>query len=326
MPKVSVIVPVYNVEKYIRQCLDSLVGQTLKDIEIILVNDGSSDKCPEICDEYASKDNRIKVIHRENGGICVARNTGLDKACGRYIVFVDSDDYCYPDYCEILVKYAELYDADFVVGQKFNGRRVKQKEATGAVELLTQHDCFSNILELETYPHSKLYARRIIQENKLRFDEDIFHAEDALFNITYLQFVQKAVYIYKQLYYYRATVQSVQRDSYLRKLISRTVVNTMIHDIYREYAPDSIYFANLRIATNYADIAMVYLHAGQTTEMRANLRKVRDATRQILCDKNAPFRGKIKGLLRAYCFRPYTIVRKLKTKALINRISEEEKL
>ena len=103
-PKVSIIVPIYNVEKYLRQCLDSIVNQTLKDIEIILVDDGSTDSCPSICDEYASKDKRIIVIHKENAGLGAAYNTGLDIAKGDYIGFVESDDFIE------LNMYEELYE------------------------------------------------------------------------------------------------------------------------------------------------------------------------------------------------------------------------
>ena len=103
-PKVSIIVPIYNVEKYLRQCLDSIVNQTLKDIEIILVDDGSTDSCPSICDEYASKDKRIIVIHKENKGLGAAYNTGLDIAKGEYIGFVESDDFIE------LNMYEELYE------------------------------------------------------------------------------------------------------------------------------------------------------------------------------------------------------------------------
>ena len=97
VPKVSIIVPVYKVEKYLRKCIDSIINQTLKDIEIILVDDGSPDNCGKICDEYAAKDTRIKVIHKENGGLSSARNAGMEVAEGEYIGFVDSDDWIESD-------------------------------------------------------------------------------------------------------------------------------------------------------------------------------------------------------------------------------------
>ena len=110
--KISVVVPVYNVEEYLDQCVESLVGQTYKNLEVILVDDGSPDNCPAMCDEWAERDNRIKVIHKENGGVSSARNAALDIASGDYIGFVDSDDWIEPDMYEILIKNAKKYDAD----------------------------------------------------------------------------------------------------------------------------------------------------------------------------------------------------------------------
>ena len=98
--KISIVVPIYKVEKEIHRCVESLLAQTLKDIEIILVDDGSPDNCPSICDDYAKKDNRIKVIHKENGGLSEARNFGLLEAKAEYVLFVDSDDYIDKTTCE----------------------------------------------------------------------------------------------------------------------------------------------------------------------------------------------------------------------------------
>ena len=111
---ISVIVPIYNVEKYINRCIDSIIEQTYTNLEIILVDDGSTDNSGSICDEYAKKDNRIKVIHKENGGVSSARNVGLDTAIGQYITFVDSDDYIEKKYCEILLKTLKKQKADCV--------------------------------------------------------------------------------------------------------------------------------------------------------------------------------------------------------------------
>ena len=112
MPKLSIIVPVYNVEKYIRKCIDFILGKTFKDFELILVDDGSPDNCGEICESYARNDNRIRVIHRANGGLSAARNTGLSYATGKYIGFVDSDDYVSPVMYEKLINSIEKHNAD----------------------------------------------------------------------------------------------------------------------------------------------------------------------------------------------------------------------
>ena len=113
MDKISIIVPVYKVEAYLRECVDSIINQTYKNLEIILVDDGSPDNCPAICDEYALKDERIIVIHQKNGGLSAARNAGLEIATGEYICFVDSDDLIHPQYCEILYNGIHNTDSSF---------------------------------------------------------------------------------------------------------------------------------------------------------------------------------------------------------------------
>lgn len=117
---ISVIVPVYKVEPYIRQCVDSIVNQTYRNLEIILVDDGSPDACGSICDEYATKDKRIKVFHKQNGGLCDARNYGVARSTGEYLSFVDSDDWIEPDTFEVLVKVADENKADLVNGGVFH--------------------------------------------------------------------------------------------------------------------------------------------------------------------------------------------------------------
>ena len=116
MPEISIIVPIYNVEQYLKRCVDSILAQTFKDFELILVDDGSPDSCPFICDEYARIDSRIKVIHKANGGLSDARNAGLEMAMGNYIAFVDSDDWIASDTYEYLYELIKKNKADVVSG------------------------------------------------------------------------------------------------------------------------------------------------------------------------------------------------------------------
>lgn len=136
MPLISVIVPVYNVDKYLERCIDSILGQSYKQIEIILVDDGSSDRSGKICDSYARSDFRVRVIHKENGGLSSARNRGIDMAQGEYLVFVDSDDYVEKDYVKILLNLIIKYDVDMsVVGQRIvNSRREIKKNNSRIIE------------------------------------------------------------------------------------------------------------------------------------------------------------------------------------------------
>ena len=174
-PKVSIIVPIYNVEKYLRQCLDSIVNQTLKDIEIILVNDGSTDSCPSICDEYASKDKRIIVIHKENKGLGAAYNTGLDIAKGEYIGFVESDDFIELNMYEELYERAVQSGVDICLGSFYiyHGKTNSVVKTYSTPYFLIQKDeIFSfdkhtELLTLHSSVWSKLYKRQSL--GHLRF-------------------------------------------------------------------------------------------------------------------------------------------------------------
>ena len=122
-PKVSVIVPVYNVEKLLQRCIDSILAQTFTDFELLLIDDGSKDKSGEICDEYAAKDSRIRVFHKQNGGVSTARNIGIDKAQGEWIYFVDSDDIVLPSalgtFCSLIYSDSELVMAGFYTSERW---------------------------------------------------------------------------------------------------------------------------------------------------------------------------------------------------------------
>lgn len=113
MPEISIIVPIYKTEKYLNRCVNSLINQTFKNFELILVDDGSPDACPVLCDKWGKRDTRIKVIHKKNGGLSSARNAGLNIAQGKYIGFVDSDDWIEPDMYELLYNAAEKYQTDY---------------------------------------------------------------------------------------------------------------------------------------------------------------------------------------------------------------------
>mgnify|MGYP001852550308 CR=1 FL=1 len=152
---ITIIIPIYQVQKYIEKCLNSVLEQTYKNIEIILVDDGSTDKCPEICEEYARKDNRIKVIHKKNGGLSDARNAGMKIATGKYIGFVDSDDYIEKDMYEILYNNLIKTNSDISI---CNLKNVKENET---IEKLENNN--ENIIE-----YSKQEALKLLIENKIR--------------------------------------------------------------------------------------------------------------------------------------------------------------
>lgn len=220
---ISIIVPVYNVEVYLSKCLDSLIHQTYSDIEIICVNDGSTDRSLEILKEYADKDERIKIISRENKGISVSRNEALDIANGEYILFVDSDDWIEEDTCDKTLNAISEYDADIVMWSYIreykdeslpNYLYVSLKEWKDDIALLTRRfigpvdDELAFPQKLDSYGTiwGKLYKRSIIEQGKsIRFvdTKKIATCEDVIFNIEYSLRAQKAVYIPELLYHYR---------------------------------------------------------------------------------------------------------------------------
>lgn len=196
MPEVSIVVPVYNVEKYLARCIDSLVKQTLKDIEIILVDDGSKDQSGDICDRYALEDQRIKIVHKSNGGLSSARNAGLDKASGKYVGFVDSDDDVEPDMYEQMLRTAERYDVDFVMSDYIrvldnNSCYLKTLDIEGGYydRKKIRKIIFPNLIMGEDLDYGPLlsvwhclYRRGFLAENDLCFDEQVRWSEDNIFS------------------------------------------------------------------------------------------------------------------------------------------------
>ena len=192
MCMISVIVPVYNVEKYLRRCVDSIINQTYRNLEIILVDDGSPDKSGEICDEYAKQDSRIKVIHKKNGGVSSARNAGITAASGEYIMFVDSDDYIDSGMLSDMVL---KIPCDIVCcGQKYltsNGVIIgsSSMESYEKVDMNTfigYYYCDAEKLNLISNSWSKLYLKSIIDSNNIKFDNGLSFAEDSLFVMRFL--------------------------------------------------------------------------------------------------------------------------------------------
>lgn len=193
-PQISVIVPVYNVEKYLPICIDSILQQSFTDFELLLIDDGSLDNSGAICDEYAQKDERIRVFHQKNGGVSTARNLGLNNALGKYICFVDSDDSVEADYLKRLID-ALLEDRE-QIGLIIGGFKIYTPEGKDIGEVKLSRNLFytadfgkafveDNICKLG-YVCSKLYNNSILKINNIRFNEKIHCCEDLLFMLNYL--------------------------------------------------------------------------------------------------------------------------------------------
>jgi len=235
---ISVIVPVYNVSAYVGACIESILAQTFTDYELLLINDGSRDNSGEICDEYAAKDRRIRVIHSENRGVSVARNTGLASAAGIWVAFVDADDTVRPDYLKHLYHGAKLAGC-VARSLVLCGFRICSRD-TGLIRedviweptIVHRQNIPLVYLQRQLYrrgqPFSKLYNRSVIEAKRIRFDPEIRFSEDLLFFLEYLREIDVLVLRAESDYDYYVAVGSGLSKSYStfyaeRKLFRRFV-------------------------------------------------------------------------------------------------------
>lgn len=194
MPRLSIIVPVYNVEKYLARCIDSILSQSFTDFELLLIDDGSKDGSGSICDDYAVKDARIRVFHKVNGGVSSARNLGLDNAKGEYAIFVDSDDYVLSTYFENFLKYRE-YDL-VVSGFRRYGTIYDiicpEVEKQIVIENQLYEEWGHSAVNFKYwYPWCKMFRLSVIQEFCIRFNESLFYSEDFCFVMDFMSHIDK---------------------------------------------------------------------------------------------------------------------------------------
>lgn len=223
---ISVIVPIYKVENYIKKCVDSIRHQTYKELEIILVDDGSPDNCPAICDEYAKKDSRIQVIHKQNGGLINARKSGLEIAKGEYIGFVDGDDWIEPEMYELFAQQIKKYSPDMVISDFYYDSGTKPANS----EQLFEREYYDKYaLENEIYPHmlfsgtyykfginpccwSKVYKKELLKKNLYPVDGRIKMGEDAAFTYPCLLDAQNIATVKTPCYHYILNPQSMTKS------------------------------------------------------------------------------------------------------------------
>ncbi|MGM9795777.1 MAG: glycosyltransferase [Candidatus Aphodosoma sp.] len=206
MPKISIIVPVYKVEKYLRRCVDSILAQTFTDWECILVDDGSPDESGAICDEYAQKDARIQVIHKENGGVSSARNVALDRMTGKWLIFVDSDDCLYPNALQKWFEVAEQNNLDLI--QCHFNREYKEGQVENDETEVLSAVKYADSERYLTCVWGTLFKVSIVKEKALRFDEKVSLGEDQIYLLNYMQYCKRIQLIGDVLYFYRNNEQS----------------------------------------------------------------------------------------------------------------------
>ena len=246
-PQISIIVPIYKAEAYIRRCLDSIVAQSFTDWEAILVDDGSPDRSGEICDEYARRDSRIRVIHQENKGVAGARQTGIDNAIGEYSIHCDPDDWLEGDWLECLYSHAKSDGADMVICDFFNERPMGQEYDCQKPYELTSKTVFRQLVEgtMHGSTCNKLLRTRLYKDFNITFPLNMVYCEDLFVICQFLSHDIKVSYVPKALYHYDKMSNSNSLSSTVKSM-SREAVDSLI------YFTD--YVSELRLNEDYQDV------------------------------------------------------------------------
>ncbi|MFU0790278.1 glycosyltransferase [Virgibacillus proomii] len=223
---ISIIVPIYNAEDFLPKCLESVKNQTYKDLEIILVNDGSTDQSRLICDEYSITDDRFMILHKENGGVSSARNAGLRVAKGKYVIFLDADDWIEPIMIENLFKQITTFKADTSICGYFKEEAdgtILNKTIDSRIISYNQLQVLHSLLDSEGfkgYLWNKLLSMDIIKNNKIFFDEDIYFCEDLLFITKYMLHSEKIIYDTTPYYHYVIHENNASQSQFGRKKLT----------------------------------------------------------------------------------------------------------
>lgn len=253
---VSVIVPVYNVERYLKKCIESIINQTYKNLEIFLVDDGSTDNSGKICDEYAKKDNRINVIHKENKGVSSARNAGINEAKGEWIAFIDADDWIEENYIEELLKNTSK-EIDIVQCGYYRvvANNKESINCDGNDEVRNKEEFLIGCLNPQMaygLCHTKIIRKSKIKD--IRFDEEIVVCEDALFNIELSENVNRVKIIKIPLYNYH-----IHQDSVVRKYdVNYSSKYEKALNVIGDYLRIN-YKNNYKVRTNYFNFVVYHL-------------------------------------------------------------------
>ena len=305
---ISVIIPVYKVEKYIRRCIDSVLNQSYKNIEIILVDDGSPDNCGKICDEYKEIDKRVCVFHKENGGLSDARNYGVMHARGEYIVFIDSDDYVENDYIDYLFSLINKYGTKMSLCQHrtiFNNGHIKEINLTGD-SIMSCKDCLENMLYhniIDTSAWAKMYHKSLLK--------DVFFPKGKIFEdigTTYLFFLQ-CDYIavgyerkYNYIFHDDSIVNSVFNEAKFNML---EMTDKMAKDVESAIPELSKAVLRRRVYSRFSTLNQMLYSSQYDDEKHEIINFIKTNKYNVLVDKKAPKRDKIAIVLLCTSYNLY---------------------
>lgn len=240
---VSIIIPVYNVEKYLVECIESVINQSFSDLEIILIDDGSTDESGNICDKYAQKDKRIKVIHKENGGLSSARNAGIEIATGELYTFIDSDDYIAKNMIEQLVYISKTTDSDISVCAHTKEENELDDDINTSIEVFTKAETIKHMLrekKILTSACGKLYKKKLF--NKIRYPNGLIY-EDLGTTYKLVELSNKIAFANTKKYYYRTNSDSITQAKFSNKQLDYFVIAQELQEFIKERYPQYLRYA-----------------------------------------------------------------------------------
>lgn len=292
MCKVTIVVPVYNVEKYLAECLDSLIHQTLREIEIICVNDGSTDNSPNILEDYRKKDDRIKIINQKNRGLSVARNVGCDNAKGEYVYFCDSDDYLALDAMEKCYETAKIYDVDVLrfgyrIFDDDNRQNMTDLDCLNTEQVITGVEMLELVFQAYMPLISLLFIKKMYwKQNKCYFIDGIIH-EDHSFFVEILIMAARAYHINVPLYYKRVRQESIMTS--LRPLQSVRGMMSTIKYLEKAYSFSSLEKEKREILQKYLNyfygfflVNYVLLQKSEKIRIKKEVREFKEILKKSL--------------------------------------------
>lgn len=303
----SVIVPVYKVEPYLDKCIGSIVNQTYQNLEIILVDDGSPDRCPQICDQWAARDSRIKVIHKENGGLSDARNAGLDICTGAYVVFVDSDDYVDREYVSYLYELVTKNRADLAICafryEKDNGAQIDSVVSDGEIYVMDQCRALKEMCDSRLFSNSacaKIYPRTFF--DSIRFPVGHIYEDLAVAYKLFLK-AQTVVFGQRALYHYIRNEASITKSTFSWKQLDAVTYGEEMCAEIRKQWPELFAATQKRLFAIYVycwrSVALAHLRTKESKQLKNDLYEKIKAVRKDIC------RNELSLKMRCYLIGSY---------------------
>lgn len=300
---ITIVIPIYKVEKYLKKCVESIINQTYKHLEIILVDDGSPDNCPKMCDEYACKDYRIKVIHKENGGLSSARNAGIDIAKGKYITFVDSDDYVTKDYIEYMYTIIKQNNVKMSTCETkiiYDEKNILEKEKDDNIQILSNRDLFYNILfdkRSDVSAYSKLYDIELF--NEIRYPNGVVY-EDTATTYKLIEKCDRIAVGSKECYYYFTRPGSISKVKGFNKNELDYIKNTeeMLDYLKNKYPNLEEAINRYDLYSNFRILRLLIFTKPRNKEMeKQTFNKIKENRKVVFKYKDTPKRDKMAIIL-----------------------------